>query len=68
MLQKYKTDAKRTYQVMKEIIGKQKKNQISSPKKLKLIKPLYKVQKILLRNSTNFLVLFDQNWQKNPQH
>ena len=64
MLQKYKTDAKRTYQVMKEIIGKQKKtkqNQISSPKKLKLIKPLYKIQKTLLRNSTNFLVLFDQN-------
>ena len=25
LLQKYKTDAKRTYQVMKEIIGKQKK-------------------------------------------
>ena len=38
MLHKYKTDSKWTCQVMKEITGKLKKNQIFSPKNLKLIK------------------------------
>ena len=31
LLHKYKTDSKRTWQVMKEITGKQKQNQIFSP-------------------------------------
>ena len=43
LLHKYKTDSKRTWQVMKKITGKKKKkNQIFSPEKLKLAKPLSK--------------------------
>ena len=49
---------------MKEITGKQKSNQIFSPKKLKLTKPLYKIHKTLLKNSPNFLLLLDQIWWK----
>ena len=36
-------------------------------KPLKLIKPLYKSHKRLLKNSTNFLLLLDQHWrEKSP--
>ena len=28
------------------------------------MKPLYKIHKTLLKNSTNFLLLLDQNWRK----
>ena len=49
---------------MKEITENEKRNQISSTEILKLIKPLYKIHKALLKNSTNFLVLLDQNWRK----
>ena len=65
MLHKYKTDSKRTWQVMKEITGKKKNiNKSFQLKKLTLMKPLYKIHKTLLRNSTTFLLLLDQNWQK----
>ena len=60
LLRNYKTDSKRTWQVMKEITGKQ--NQIFSPTKLKLTKPIYKINKTLVKNSTNFLLLLNQNW------
>ena len=62
LLHKYKTDSKRKWQVMKEITGKQ--NQIFSPERLNLIKPLYKSHKRLLKNSTNFLHLLDQHWRE----
>ena len=64
MLHKYKTNSKRTWQVMEEITGKKKQNQFFSSKKLMLIKQLYKIHKTLLKNSTNLLFLLDQNWQK----
>ena len=41
-----------------------KQNQVSSPKKLKLVKPLYKIEKTLLKNATIILFLLDQNWIK----
>ena len=65
LLRNYKTDSKRTWQVMKEITGKQ--NQIFSPTKLKLTKPIYKINKTLVKNSTNFLLLLNQNWWKKFQ-
>ena len=79
MLHKYETNSKRTCQVMKKVTGKlkkkkkkkkkkQNKNWISSPMKTKLIKPLYKIHKTLLKKSAIFLLLLDQNWRKNPQH
>ena len=49
---------------MKEITGKKKESEIFFPKKLKLIKPLYKIHKTLLKNSTNFLLLLNQNSHK----
>ena len=37
---------------------------MSSPNKLKLIKPLCKIHNTLLKNSIIFLLLLDQNWRK----
>ena len=68
LLHKYKTDSKRTWQVMKKITGKKKQNQIFSPKKLNLMKPLQKIHNTLLKNATNFLLMLDQIGEKNPQH
>ena len=48
----------------KKWLENKKQNQIFSPKKLKMMKPLYKIDKTLLKNSTNFLLLLDQNWRK----
>ena len=67
LLHKYKTDSKRTWQVMKEVTGKQKRKSNLLPEKLKLIKALCKTHKRLLKNSTNFLLLLDQHWwEKSP--
>ena len=58
-------DSKRTWQVMKKITGKHKTKSIFSPKKTNLIKPLYKIDKTLLKNLKNFFIFVVPKFAEN---
>ena len=61
LLHKYKTDSKRTWQVMKEITGKQKTKSNLLPREIEADKTIMQTHKRLLKNSTIFLLLLDQH-------
>ena len=61
LLHKYEADSKRIWQVMKEITGKQKIKSNILPQQIKVDKTIIQINKTLLNNSTNLLLLMDQN-------
>ena len=73
LLHKYKTDSKRTWQVMKEITGQQKTKSNLLPQEIKVDKTIIQNPQALLKNSTHFLLLttfftFYKIGEKNPKH
>ena len=61
LLHKYEEDSKRIWHVMKEITGKQKIKSNILPQQIKVDKTIIQINKTLLNNSTNLLLLMDQN-------
>ena len=63
-----RTDSKWPWQVIKEITGKQKTKSNFLLWELKLIKPLYKIHKTLLKNSSIIYLCWTKTGDKNPEH
>ena len=69
LLHKYKTDSKRTWQVMKEITGKQKTKSNLLPREIKVNKTIIKKPQEIAKEFNNFFYICRTNISgKNPQY